>query len=69
MLLGLARAVYDLGYTLTDAPVEIHLCVVFYLLKRLHFQSERRIVRAEAPVRDLIKKFCQFMLIHGILLF
>ena len=46
MLLGLALAVYDLGHALADAAVVIHLGVVAYLLKRLHFKLKRRIIGA-----------------------
>ena len=69
MLLGLPCAVNHLGHALTNATVKIHLCVFADFLEGLYFQLERRIIRADAPVRHMIQKFSQFMLIHHVLLY
>ena len=45
MLLGLALAVDHLRYALAYSAVNVYLCKLAYLHKRLHLQLERRLFR------------------------
>lgn len=47
-----------------EAAVEIDLCIRADLLKGLHLQPERRVIRGHVAVGDLLQQLCQFLLIH-----
>lgn len=64
VFLCLALAEDDLRHPLTNAAVEIDLCIRADLLKGLHLQPERRVIRGHVAVGDLLQQLCQFLLIH-----
>ena len=64
MFLRFPRTVDDLGNTLSDAAMHVHLGIFSDFFDRFHFQLQRGVVGRDLAVGYLLKQLVQFRFIH-----